>query len=63
MKLMEVTCRCGYVARGSERVVIQTIQVHARAEHALDLTPADVRAVWRAVEIDLSEGRPGRESK
>ncbi|MDQ6774112.1 MAG: DUF1059 domain-containing protein [Candidatus Dormibacteraeota bacterium] len=47
--LMEVTCRCGWSTRGSEAEVISGIQVHAKADHNLILTPADVRAVWRVV--------------
>ena len=52
--LMEVTCRCGWSTRGSESAVIAGIQAHAKAEHDLKLSAADVRAVWRVV----AEGPP-----
>jgi hypothetical protein len=48
--LMEVTCRCGWVTRGSKAEVIAAIQAHGRAEHQLEVTPAEVRAVWRVVD-------------
>lgn len=48
--LMEVTCRCGWSTRGSEGEVIANIQDHARADHDLELTAADVKAMWRVVE-------------
>jgi predicted small metal-binding protein len=57
VKLMEVTCRCGYTARGSESEVIRTIQAHAKTDHATDLTPDDIRAVWRVVEDGAPEAR------
>lgn len=47
---MEVTCRCGYTTRGSQAEVIREITAHAKADHALVMTPADVRAIWREVE-------------
>jgi predicted small metal-binding protein len=53
---MEVTCRCGWSVRGSEAAVISGIQAHAKADHNVELTPADVRARWRVVD----EGPPGR---
>ena len=52
MRLMEVTCRCGWSTRGSEREVIETIQAHAKTDHDVDLTEDDVRARWRVVETD-----------
>jgi Protein of unknown function (DUF1059) len=48
--LMEVTCRCGWVTRGSKAEVIANIQAHGRAEHQLEVTAAEVRAVWRVVD-------------
>jgi predicted small metal-binding protein len=47
---MEVTCRCGWTSRGSERQVIERIRSHARADHALEMSPDDVRAIWRIVD-------------
>lgn len=55
--MMEVTCRCGWSTRGSKAQVIRGIQAHAKADHDLKLTPADVRAVWRVVE-DPAPGEP-----
>jgi predicted small metal-binding protein len=48
--LMEVTCRCGWSTRGSKSEVITNIQAHARTDHNVELTPKDVRAIWRVVE-------------
>jgi hypothetical protein len=48
--LMEVTCRCGWVTRGSKDEVIASIQAHGRSEHNLVVSPAEVRAVWRVAE-------------
>jgi hypothetical protein len=50
--LMEVTCRCGWITRGSKAEVIRNIQAHGKSEHQLDVTPAEVRAIWRIVEDD-----------
>jgi predicted small metal-binding protein len=47
---MEVTCRCGWVTRGSRSEVITNVQAHGRSAHQQELTPAQVRAVWRTVE-------------
>lgn len=48
--LMEVTCRCGWITRGSRSAVIKAIQEHAKAAHQLTVTPKQVRDVWRVVE-------------
>ena len=55
--LMEVTCRCGWSTRGSEADVIATITQHAKTEHDLDMTPADVRKIWRSVDEGLGPQR------
>jgi predicted small metal-binding protein len=47
---MEVTCRCGWVTRGSRSEVITNVQAHGRSAHQQELTPAQVRAIWRTVE-------------
>jgi predicted small metal-binding protein len=60
MRLMEVTCRCGFTTRGSESEVIRTIQVHGKTEHSIELTPTDIRAVWRVVDDDVAGGSSGR---
>jgi hypothetical protein len=48
--LMEVTCRCGWSTRGSKSEIIRTIRAHAKAEHNLDVSPREIRAIWRVVE-------------
>src|SRR6266849_4477323 len=45
--LMEVTCRCGWTTRGTKAQVIANIQAHGRSEHQTEVTPAEVRAIWR----------------
>ena len=50
--LMEVTCRCGWTTRGSKSEVIANIQAHGRSEHGLEVTPEEIRAVWRLVGDD-----------
>ena len=50
--LMEVTCRCGWVTRGSRTAIIASVQEHGRTAHQQELTPADVRAVWRSVDTN-----------
>lgn len=47
---MEVTCRCGWVTRGSKSAIIAQVQAHGRTAHQQELTPAEVRAVWRVVD-------------
>jgi predicted small metal-binding protein len=54
--LMEVTCRCGWTTRGSNSEVIANIQAHGKSEHGLEVTPDEIRAVWRVVKDD---GAPG----
>jgi hypothetical protein len=53
--LMEVTCRCGAVMRGTKTEIIAKVQDHGWTEHHQKLTPAEVRAVWRATEGDASK--------
>jgi len=48
--LMEVTCRCGYVMRGSKSELIEKVREHGRSAHQLEVTPAQVRALWRMVD-------------
>ncbi len=47
--MMEVTCRCGWVTRGTKSEVIANVQEHGRTAHQQELTPAQVRAIWRSV--------------
>ena len=48
--LMEVTCRCGWTTRGTKSDVIAAVQAHGRSEHQREITPSEVRAIWRTVE-------------
>jgi len=47
---MEVTCRCGYVMHGSKSELIEMVREHGRTAHQLEVTPAEVRAIWRIVD-------------
>ena len=47
---MEVTCRCGWVIRGSKSSIIAQVQEHGRTAHQQEITPAEVRAIWRVVD-------------
>src|SRR2546425_5794641 len=61
---MEVTCRCGWTTRGSKSEVIASIQAHGRAEHQQEITPAQVRAIWRTVANGTKAGhRNGGEKR
>src|SRR5262245_17236763 len=42
--IKEVTCECGFYARGSEEVLIPVVQAHARATHNMDVTTEQVIA-------------------
>ena len=57
---MEVTCRCGWITRGTKSGVIKAIQEHAQAEHNLEVTPAQIRAIWRVVEDEAPQGEQTR---
>ncbi len=54
--LMEVTCRCGWTTRGSKSEVITNVQAHGKSAHQLDVTPAEVRAIWRIVDDSRPDG-------
>ena len=45
---MEVTCRCGWTTLGTRSDVIGKVQEHGRTAHQMEITPAEVRAIWRA---------------
>ena len=53
---MEVTCRCGWTTRGTKAQVVANVQDHGRSAHQTELTPAEVRAIWRAVPDSQSRG-------
>lgn len=36
--IKEVTCECGFYARGSEDVLVPVVQAHARATHHMEIT-------------------------
>ncbi len=57
---MEVTCRCGWVTRGSRSSVIKAIQEHAKTEHDLTVTTDEIRAVWRVVEDEEPQSESQR---
>lgn len=48
--LMEVTCRCGWVCRGTEDEVIDQVRSHGRATHGVETTDEEIRAIWRRVD-------------
>src|SRR2546428_11937027 len=61
---MEVTCRCGWTSRGPKSEVIASIQAHGRSEHQQEITPAQVRAIWRTVANGTKAGhRNGGEKR
>lgn len=49
--LKEVTCECGWQARGTEEEVIAQVIEHGRAVHRRELTAAEVRAIWYDVSV------------
>jgi predicted small metal-binding protein len=53
--LLEVTCMCGFQARGSEDEVVDQIQVHGAADHG----SASSREQILAMAVPLSGGTPG----
>jgi predicted small metal-binding protein len=57
---MEVTCRCGWITRGTKAEVIANIQEHGRSAHQLEVTPEEVRAVWRVVDEGAGKRDGGR---
>jgi uncharacterized protein DUF1059 len=57
---MEVTCRCGWTTRGTKAQVIANIQAHGRSEHKVEVTPAEVRAIWREVPDSAAGGSGAR---
>jgi len=59
--LMEVTCRCGWTTRGSKSAIIAMVQEHGRAAHQQEITPAEVRAIWRMADVP-GRSRAGRTS-
>jgi hypothetical protein len=58
--LMEVTCRCGWITRGTKPGVIKSIQEHARTKHNLTVTPGQIRAIWRVVEDEAPQSEQAR---
>lgn len=48
--LMEVTCRCGWATRGAKPEIIAMVREHGRSAHQQEITPAEVRAIWRMVD-------------
>lgn len=50
--LKEVTCQCGWQARGTEHQVIAQVIEHGRAAHGQELTAEEVMAIWYDVSVD-----------
>jgi hypothetical protein len=48
--MWQVTCECGYRARGSKDEVVATIQEHGRTAHGRELTADEVLAI--AIPLD-----------
>ncbi|HET6315476.1 MAG TPA: DUF1059 domain-containing protein [Chloroflexota bacterium] len=46
---LEVTCDCGWTARGSEDELVVKVQQHAREAHGLDVTREQALAQARPV--------------
>ena len=42
--IKEVTCECGFYARGSEDVLIPVVKAHAKATHNMEVTKEQVIA-------------------
>lgn len=59
--LMEVTCRCGWSARGSKAEVVKMVQAHAKSAHNLEVTAREVAATWRVVETAPAADEQHRE--
>lgn len=49
--MKEVTCQCGWQARGTEAEVIAQVMEHGRTAHGQDLTAEEVMAIWRDVSV------------
>jgi predicted small metal-binding protein len=48
--IKEVTCECGFYARGTEEDLIPVVQAHGRSKHGLDVTREQVLAQLKPVE-------------
>ena len=48
--IKEVTCECGFYARGSQEVLIPVVQAHAKATHQMDVTVDQVIAQLKPYE-------------
>jgi len=42
--IKEVTCECGFYARGVEEDLVVVVQAHGRAKHDMDVTREQVLA-------------------
>jgi hypothetical protein len=50
--LLEVTCMCGFVARGTEDEVVGQIQAHGLADHGSMSTREQIVAMAEPVDLD-----------
>ena len=48
--IKEVTCECGFYARGTEEDLIPVVQAHGRAKHGLDVTREQAVAQLKPVD-------------
>lgn len=48
--LKEVTCECGFTARGTEEELIPIVQQHGKQVHGMDVTREQVLAQLKSVE-------------
>ena len=48
--IKEVTCECGFYARGSEEALIPVVKAHASATHNMEVTTEQVLAQLKPYE-------------
>lgn len=49
--LKQATCECGWSATGTEEELIPLVQQHGREVHGLEVTPEQVVALLKPVEV------------
>jgi predicted small metal-binding protein len=48
--IKEVTCECGFYARGIEEDLVVAVQAHGKAKHGMDITRDQVLAQLKPVD-------------
>jgi len=48
--IKEVTCECGFYARGIQEDLVVVVQAHGKAKHGMDVTREQVIAQLKPVE-------------